>query len=158
MSDFERALAFVLRWEGGYVNDPADPGGETNRGVTKNTYDYWRLNRRTEPPFIGRDGPGRSVRDITDAEVAAIYELGYWRPARCDTLAWPLCLIQFDTAVNMGVSRADRLLLQAGRDPSAYLHERRNYYTGLANRKPEMRKFLRGWLNRVDALATEAKL
>ena len=39
---FERALTFVLRWEGGYVDHPADPGGATNYGVTQRTYDAWR--------------------------------------------------------------------------------------------------------------------
>jgi len=41
-SAFETALPFVLRWEGGFVDHPADPGGRTNRGVTQRTYDAWR--------------------------------------------------------------------------------------------------------------------
>lgn len=39
---FEPALAFVLRWEGGFVDNPADPGGRTNKGITQKVYDAWR--------------------------------------------------------------------------------------------------------------------
>ena len=62
---FDTALAFALRWEGGYVNHPADPGGATNKGVTQRAYDAWRVRRGQTK---------RDVRAITGAEVHAIYE------------------------------------------------------------------------------------
>jgi lysozyme family protein len=101
---FTAALNFVLRWEGGFVDHPKDPGGRTNKGITQKVYDCWRA-RRGEPPA--------DVRWILDAEVEAIYESDYWLPPRCDLLQEPLALLQFDTAVNMGVGRAVRLLQAA---------------------------------------------
>jgi lysozyme family protein len=98
---FTASLPFVLRWEGGYVNHPNDPGGATNKGVTQKVYDDWRRRQGL---------PTRDVRQLEDAEMHAIYEAGYWLPPRCDLLQRQLDLVQFDTAVNMGVGRAVRML------------------------------------------------
>ena len=103
-SPFESALPFILRWEGGFVDHPSDPGGRTNKGVTQRAYDGW-LTRRGLPP--------RDVEQITDDEVKAIYETDYWLPPRCNELPSQLDLVQFDTAVNMGVGRAVRFLQAA---------------------------------------------
>jgi lysozyme family protein len=168
---FDESLPFVLRWEGGYVDHPADPGGATNKGVTQRVYDAWR-RRQGEAP--------RAVRQITDAEVDAIYEADYWVPPRCDLLARQLDLVQFDTAVNMGVGRAVRFLQQAlacgvdgdfgpatqkaaqscdlGSAIVAYCDIREAFYRNLAERKPQMQVFLKGWLNRLNALRREVGL
>ena len=91
---FDSALKFVLRWEGGFVDHPNDPGGRTNKGITQKVYDGWR----------GRQGrAAQDVQLIGDDEVHSIYASDYWVPPRCDLLATPLDLVQFDTAVNMGV-------------------------------------------------------
>lgn len=108
---FAQSIPFVLRWEGGFVDHPADPGGRTNKGVTQKVYDRWRARQGLAP---------RDVKFIDEAEVHAIYETDYWLPPRCDLLSRPLDLVQFDTAVNMGVGRAVRLLQQCvGCDPTA---------------------------------------
>lgn len=148
MTDFERSLAITLGFEGGYVNDPDDPGGATNQGVTQRTYDAWRERHSL---------PVQPVKDMETYERDTIYRQDYWTPAKCYELRWPLCMIHFDTAVNLGVSRAMQLLEKSKYDPSMYLHERRNYYTSLANQKPTMAKFLQGWLNRVRLLGQEAR-
>jgi lysozyme family protein len=98
---FTASLPFILRWEGGYVDHPADPGGATNKGVTQRVYDDWRTRQGL---------PARAVRQLEDAEMHAIYEAGYWLPPRCDLLQRQLDLVHFDTAVNMGVGRAVRML------------------------------------------------
>ena len=59
------ALPFVLRWEGGFVDHPADPGGRTNKGVTQKVYNASRARLGLAP---------QDVKNITDAEVHAIYE------------------------------------------------------------------------------------
>ena len=62
--EFELALNFVLEREGGYVNDPDDKGGATNKGITQNTYNSWLKS-------VGK--PAKDVKNITDAEVKEIY-------------------------------------------------------------------------------------
>ena len=101
MSDFARALAFVLEREGGYVNHPADPGGATNQGITQSTYDRHRRSR----------GLGlASVAEIAPDEVERIYRDGYWSgPA--EDMPWPLSLVVFDSRVQHG--RAVELIQRA---------------------------------------------
>ena len=67
-SNFERALACVLRHEGGYGDHPADPGGATNFGVTRATLAHHR----------GRPVTKAEVRALTRAEAAGIYRQRYW--------------------------------------------------------------------------------
>jgi len=171
MPAFEAALPFVLRWEGGLVDHPKDPGGRTNRGVTQRVYDRWRRRQGL---------PQRDVELIEDDEVHRIYESGYWIPPRCDLLARQLDLVQFDTAVNMGPGRAVRLLqgavgtdvdgdfgpaterAVAACDPGEaivrYCDAREAYYRTLVRNRPELGVFLKGWLNRLNSLRREVGL
>lgn len=100
-NNFEKALALVLVHEGGFVNDPHDRGGATNRGVTQAVYDAYRKMR----------GRGQqSVKFITDEEVRAIYKFQYWDKVQGDWLPSGLDYAVFDFAVNSGVSRAAKYL------------------------------------------------
>ena len=100
-SNFDESLRLVLLHEGGYANHPKDPGGETNRGVTKAVYDAYRRTR-------GR--PVQSVKFITDDEVKAIYKFQYWDRVQGDFLPRGLDYAVFDYAVNSGVGRAAKHL------------------------------------------------
>jgi lysozyme family protein len=168
---FIASLPFVLRWEGGFANHPDDPGGATNKGVTQRVYDDWRRRHGLAT---------RSVAQLEDAEMQAIYEAGYWQPPGCDLLQRRLDLVQFDTAVNMGVGRAVRMLQGAlgcgvdgdfgpitrqaaetcdlGSALPAYCAARESYYRRLADARPRLRVFLKGWLNRLNALRQEVGL
>lgn len=169
MSGFTTALPFVLRMEGGYVNDPVDRGGATNKGITQATYSSWLSTQ-------GR--PSRPVREITDEEVEQIYHLCYWLPAKCDALPWPASAAVFDAAVNHGVSRATRMLQEAllvkvdgiigpatlaaaeGADPHQLVGEllwvRVDFYYRIS--RGDQVKFLRGWLRRLLHLRKEVGL
>lgn len=104
MSDaFEKALAHVLRHEGGYVDHPDDPGGATNFGITLATLQGWR----------GLSVTKADVRALTRGEAGAIYKARYWVQCRCGELPEPVAFIVFDAAVNHGASRAARLLQEA---------------------------------------------
>ena len=172
MSRFDQCLAFVLEREGGYVNDPSDSGGATNHGVTQSVYDDYRIRAgRNRQPVIGIDA----------TEIADIYRLRYWKAVHADQLPRPLDLIVFDASVNHGVRQAILFLQRAvgveddgvigpqtigavAEDDKAGLIKhlaaavielRREFYQMLAERKPDQRKFLNGWMNRMDALAKE---
>lgn len=98
---YDASLAAVLRSEGGYVNDPRDPGGATNKGVTQAVYNDYRQK-------LG--SPTRTVKQITPSEIAAIYKNRYWDAVRGDELPAGVDYAVFDLAVNSGVSRAVRFL------------------------------------------------
>jgi len=129
MTDFDRAMEFVFKWEGGYGNDPKDPGGETNFGISKRQY----------PTLI--------IKDVTQEEAKDIYEVDYWKKSGADALLWPMNLIVFDTAVNMGVSKAKAILSDNPywRD---YIIARIETYTKYRG----FNTFGHGWINRVIAL------
>ena len=97
----------MLKWEGGVSNDPADRGGLTKWGVTQATYDRYRRAKGLPP---------QSVVKLTDAEMREIYWIYYWQPVKGDEFAYPLALALFDTAVNMGVGTAVKLLQRAIND------------------------------------------
>jgi len=106
--NFARCLAFVLQWEGGFVNDPRDPGGATNMGVTRATLSRWR----------GRPVSVAEVQRLTRDEATKIYRARYWAPISGDALPVGVDLIALDIAVNMGVSRALTWLHQTGDVPA----------------------------------------
>ena len=103
-ANFAASLAAVLVHEGGYVFDPADPGGETNRGVTKAVYDDWR---------VAHGLPKQNVRLLSQFETEAIYRKLYWDVIRGDQLPLGVDYCTFDFAVNSGVKRAARYLQRA---------------------------------------------
>lgn len=100
-ANFGKSLSMVLVHEGGYVNDPHDPGGATNKGVTQAVYDSWRKSH-------GK--PVQSVRSLTAEELAGIYKLLYWDRIRGDDLPSGVDYAVFDFAVNSGVHRAAKYL------------------------------------------------
>lgn len=135
--DFERCVAFVLEREGGYINDPSDSGGETKFGISK------------------KNNPSENIKALTIERAKEIYKKRYWDQAGCESLDWPMNLVVFDTAVNMGVGRANGFKVQT-QDPVAYLELRTEFYKSLAKRRPKDLKFLKGWLRRVAELRKEA--
>jgi len=99
--NYPQALKQVLKYEGGYVDHPKDPGGPTNKGVTQAVYDSWRKTQNLST---------QSVRNINDSEVAAIYKNLYWDRISGDLLPSGVDFAVFDFAVNSGVSRAAKTL------------------------------------------------
>ena len=99
--NYAKCLAQVLKYEGGYVDHPKDPGGPTNKGVTQAVYDSWRKSQNLTT---------QTVRNIADSEVAAIYKNLYWDRINGDNLPSGVDFAVFDYAVNSGVSRAAKSL------------------------------------------------
>ena len=94
--NYEACLNMILHHEGGYVNHPKDPGGETNLGVTKRVYEDF--------------GGTKDMVDLTVEDVAPIYEKNYWGRMKCDNIPAGLDLCVFDFGVNAGPGRAAKYL------------------------------------------------
>ena len=125
-SDFEKALEFVLKWEGGYSNDPNDPGGETKYGISKRSY------------------PELDISKLTLGQAKEIYYQNYWKKCSCDELPYPFNIIVFDTAVNMGKRKALESL-NVYNDWRDYLLKRLYAYSKFKQAK----LYFRGWANRT---------
>lgn len=137
---FEKALKFVLKWEGGYVNNPNDKGGATNKGITQNTYNTWLHSK-------GQNN--KDVRHITDSEVKEIYYTNYWLKAGCNKMTPKFAILAFDTAVNMGVSRVSEFLKAANyTDTNKFIFARIRKYLEFS-KYGNQKIFLQGWLNRL---------
>ena len=92
MTSFDRCLPFTLREEGGFTDNPRDPGGATNWGITLATLTHWR----------GHPCTPDDVRALPLAEAQAIYQALYWHAMRCDLLPPGIDLMTFDFGVNAG--------------------------------------------------------
>jgi len=156
--NLQTSLTTILHHEGGYVNHPKDPGGETNLGVTKRVYEEY--------------GGKKDMKDLLVADVAPIYIDRYWGKMKCDDLPSGLDLCVFDFGVNAGPGRAAKFLqrmigttIDGGIGPNTlakvneYVKEntieetiekyqtmRQEYYEGLST----FDTFGKGWTRRVE--------
>lgn len=129
MTALELAFGFTLPHEGGYVNDPKDPGGETKFGISKRSY------------------PSLDIKNLTLEKAKEIYIRDYWNELSCNTFTTSLAIAAFDTAVLCGVSRTRRWLKESFYEVDAFLSIREEFHN--ASRQE---RFKKGWLNRVADL------
>ena len=150
---FEQIFDRVLGHEGGYVNDPRDPGGETNWGITKRT--------------AQANGYHGDMRALTRAQAFRIYAEAFWKRYQCDKLPSAVAYQFFDACVNHGAGNAARMLQRAvgvlddgiiGNVTLAAINrqgvsdtlmrlvaERLRFYTRLSN----FNTYGKGWVNRM---------
>ena len=95
MTWFDQCFDKLISHEGGYVNDPRDPGGETKFGISKRAY------------------PQVDINNLTLDAAKAIYKRDYWDRAQCDKLPPQVAYLLFDAAVNSGIGQAIRFLQRA---------------------------------------------
>lgn len=129
--EFERAVNFTLRpnIEGGYSDDPDDPGKETKFGISKKSY------------------PDLDIKNLTIGKAKDIYYINYWLKADCNKLIFPANIEVFDASVHHGVSRA-LSFYKVSTDWQDYLFIRLDFMTK-CKKAP---KYMHGWTNRVVAL------
>jgi lysozyme family protein len=158
----------ILKAEGGYVNHPSDHGGPTNMGITLATLSAWRGVKVTT---------GEVVR-LRESEARSIYESEYFLKPKIDRLPVAMQPVLFDMAVNMGASRAIKVLqnslvasgfnividgnigtatidaaTRACDTPdflSKITHERIAFYKRICEKDPTQKVFLAGWINRAN--------
>lgn len=147
---FDEAFEKLIGHEGGYVNNPKDPGGETKFGISKRSY------------------PSENIKGITLDRAKEIYRRDFWDRCHIDELPEAIWFDVFDTAVNSGVLNAVKILQRAlkmenidgvfgpktkkavdSTNPEylsrAYNGYRLLYYTGLG----DFKTFGKGWVRRV---------
>ena len=159
MSDFLDAFNFMLPHEGGYSSDPSDPGGETKFGISKRSY------------------PHLDIYHLTPEDAQSIYLRDFWEPYPYQLINdQNVANKTFDFAVNMGHKEAAVLLQRACNDagglvvvdgslgpitikavnscdPPQLLNSLKDkaveFYMTLASNRPNLRKFLDGWVRRA---------
>lgn len=150
---FEKCMPIILKNEGGYVNHPSDPGGETKYGIAKKFF------------------PNEDIKNLTVERATELYYEHYWLPMNLEGIDEPELLLHvFDMGINAGTRRSIKMLQKlvdtvadgimgpktktAVNEQSPLVEKfkeaRREYYTSLAERKPSLKVFLKGWLSRVD--------
>lgn len=97
--NFDQAFDRLIGHEGGYVNHPNDPGGETNWGIT--------LRTAREAGYTG------TMRALTRQEAKAIYREAYWNRSKADQYDGAIAFQLFDAAVNHGIGQGIRFLQRA---------------------------------------------
>jgi lysozyme family protein len=154
---FQKCVKVILKNEGGYINHPSDPGGETNMGIAKRFY------------------PNLDIKNLTKEQATEIYYKDYWLPMNLEKIHNEDLVLQvFDFGVNAGIRRSIKMLQKMvglGSDSQdgmigpitiyfvnnyngdvvdSFKKRRRIYYMDLAARKSELEVFLKGWLNRIE--------
>lgn len=164
LSNWSNAFALMLKSEGGFVNHPSDPGGMTNLGVTKATWENW----------VGRESDEAEMRGLTPEKVEPLYKNKYFDAVRGDELPMGLDYLMFDFAVNAGAGRAIKTLQTAvGVTPDGgfgpmtmaavqavdpvelierFSQAKEDFYRSLAT----FATFGKGWLNRVADVKVKA--
>jgi lysozyme family protein len=157
---FQLAMVKVFRDEGGYVNDPADAGGETKYGISKRSY------------------PNEDIKNLTMDRARQIYYRDWWQKYGYGKIVdHRLADKVFNTAINIGASRAHKILQRCVNANSSYRlvddgvlgpktleavncinpevllvafrAAQADYYRALVAAKPQNAKFLNGWLRRA---------
>lgn len=130
---YEDAFAFTVGEEGGYVNDPEDPGGETNWGISKRAY------------------PDEDIKNMTKERAQMLAYRDYWLKADCDKLPSPLNIIVFDNAYHSGVGAALENVRQYP-DWKDLIIERIEDMLDIVDRRAKSLKYLKGWVRRAVKL------
>ncbi len=171
MADFDKAVQLILKHEGGFVDHPADPGGATNRGITFNLFKQYAVALDLEKTV-------EALKTLTEDQAKFIYRENFWKPMQGDKFEnQQVAEIVFDAYVNMG-GKALKLFQKAlgvendgdiGPHTLAVLKQqdqrtvfenfkevRQMFYQGLVARKPELKVFERGWMNRINSFTYDA--
>lgn len=163
MADYRILKPFILKWEGGFVNDPNDSGGATNKGVTLATF------RR----YKGESATVDDLKAITDEEWTNIYKTMYWDKFKADEIKSQtvanLCVDWFWMSGTKAIKYVQRLVGATedgivGKQTLARLNAkgdglvlpiynyRKDFYHRIVASRPNQKRFLRGWINRLNAL------
>ncbi|MGV3612278.1 MAG: glycosyl hydrolase 108 family protein [Fluviicola sp.] len=169
---FKAFLPTILKHEGGFVNNPADPGGATNKGITIATFKQYGESLLAVEPTL------ENLKKLTDEQAGLIYEQIYWNKLSGEEIKdVPVAYQYVDFYINAGsnaIRTMQRTLSGLGKSVdvtgimdrdtldainalngeqlfNAFRSRRIRYYERLVEKKPEMGQFLKGWKNRANS-------
>lgn len=124
------AIALVLKHEGGYIDDPADPGGETKYGISKRSY------------------PDLDIKNLTPEEATAIYQRDFWTATMAAQSDQRLANCMLDSRVNQGPA-GEGGCYKPGISLIDFQICRLLRYVSVVAQSPARFKFLGGWFRRT---------
>lgn len=165
MAKAELLKPFILKWEGGFVDDPLDRGGATNKGITIGTFRN----------FYGKDATVEQLKHITDEQWLHIFKSGYWDKWKADDIenqsiadivvdwAWASGTVTSIKQVQKilgvavdGIVGNDTLTainIAGQRSLFVKIHNKRiEFVENIVKRDPSQARFLEGWKNRINSL------
>lgn len=164
MADYRKLKPFILRWEGGYVNDKDDLGGATNKGVTLATF----------RSVYGQDKTANDLRNMTDQQWETIFKKHFWDKWRADEITdqsvanilvdWLWASGSYGIKIPQrvlgvavdGIVGAKTIAAVNAKDGKSFFkeirQERIDFIDRICTSRPQNKKFRKGWLNRIDSL------
>lgn len=171
MADPKKLIPFILRWEGGFVNDPDDLGGATNKGITIGTFGEYRKRKGLPSPTV------QELKNLSENEWYEIFKTMYWDRWIGDEIkSQPVANILVDWVWASGVHGIKRpqTILGVpndgivGKVTLSYLNiaepkrlfeaikaDRIKFIDEICKTRPKNEKFRKGWLNRINAIKYE---
>lgn len=172
MADVNKLKPFILKWEGGFVNDPDDLGGATNKGITFATYCQYRKKKRLPEPTV------EDLKNLSDAEWTEILKTMYWDRWQADRINNQFVaniLVDWVWASGVhGIKRTQKLLVVTvdgivgektlaalnAQDPETIFDkikaDRIDFINEICKARPANEKFRKGWLNRINDFVFES--
>ena len=167
MADYRKLKPFILRWEGGYINDQADLGKQTNKGVTLSTY----------RSVFGKNKTVSDLKKITYEQWEFIFKKFYWDKWKADDIKdqnvanilvdWLWCSGSYGIKIPQrvlgvsvdGIVGSKTIAAINARDGRELFdtikHERKDFIDRICQTRPQNRKFKNGWMNRINSLSYE---
>ena len=167
MADYRKLKPFILKWEGGYVNDKDDLGGATNKGVTLATF----------RSVYGQGKTANDLRNMTDQQWETIFKKHFWDKWRADEIedqsvanilvdwlwasgSYGIKIPQRVLGVTVdGIVGAKTIAAVNAKDGKSFFkeirQERVDFIDRICTSRPQNKKFRKGWLNRINALKYE---
>lgn len=171
MANSSKLIPFILQWEGGFVNDPDDLGGATNKGITIDTYTEYKKRKGQKAPTV------TDLKNISGAEWHDVFKSLYWDRWKADEIKnQSVANILVDwvwASGSHGIKRPQRLLgVKAdgivGKQTIAAVNamdaatlfkmikdDRAKFIDEICKARPKNEKYRKGWMNRINAIRYE---
>ena len=171
MAKIEKLIPFILKWEGGFVNDPADLGGATNKGVTIGTFTQFCKSKDRPAPSV------QDLKNISDSDWKEIIKSLYWDRWKADDIksqSVANILVDWVWASGVhGIKRPQRILgvtadglvgsktitalnaLDAATAFKMIKEDRVKFIDEICKARPANERFRKGWLNRINSIKYE---